>query len=171
MNLSKYDYTERKARETEEAAKTSRTDKPEAAPSAPAAEGPTLFGRRFSEKEQKSLFLYLIIGIVLAELAVTVGAIVISITLIFAVLSTLRYFRDEYEAHVVDKRCPAGVCKSLLKYTIDPEKCIGCTACARQCPVGAIAGEVKKAHVIDQDKCIKCGACEAKCRFKAISRG
>ena len=87
------------------------------------------------------------------------------------VLSTLRYFRDEYEAHVVDKRCPAGVCKSLLKYTIDPEKCIGCTACARQCPVGAIAGEVKKAHVIDQDKCIKCGACEAKCRFKAISRG
>ncbi len=80
MNLSKYDYTERKARETEEAAKTSRTDKPEAAPSAPAAEGPTLFGRRFSEKEQKSLFLYLIIGIVLAELAVTVGAIVISIT-------------------------------------------------------------------------------------------
>lgn len=81
MNLSKYEYTERKARETEEAAKARRTEKtPEAAPSAPNAEGPTLFGRRFSEKEQKSLFLYLVIGIVLAELAVTVGAIVISIT-------------------------------------------------------------------------------------------
>lgn len=87
------------------------------------------------------------------------------------VLSTMRYFRDEYEAHVVEKRCPAGVCKSLLRYSIDPAKCIGCTACARQCPVGAISGEVKKTHVIDPDKCIKCGACEAKCRFKAISRG
>ena len=86
------------------------------------------------------------------------------------VLSTLRYFRDEYEAHVKEKRCPAGVCKKLLRYEIDKEKCIGCTACARQCPVGAISGTVKTPHEIDQSKCIKCGACMEKCRFKAISK-
>lgn len=83
------------------------------------------------------------------------------------VLSTLRYFRDEYVAHVVDKKCPAGVCKALLSYKIT-DKCKGCTACARKCPVGAISGEVKHQHVIDTQKCIKCGACQATCKFGAI---
>jgi NADP-reducing hydrogenase subunit HndC len=87
------------------------------------------------------------------------------------VLSTLRYFKDEYLAHVVDKKCPAGVCKDLLQYQIVPEKCKGCTACARVCPVGAISGEVKKVHEIDQSKCIKCGACMEKCKFGAIIKG
>jgi len=86
------------------------------------------------------------------------------------VLSTMRYFRDEYEAHILDKRCPAGVCKKLLNYTIDPEKCKGCTLCARNCPASAITGEVKTAHVIDNAKCIKCGACMDSCKFKAISK-
>ncbi len=84
------------------------------------------------------------------------------------VLSTLRYFRDEYVAHIVDKRCPAGVCKSLLQYKIDADKCRGCTACARKCPVNAISGAVKQAHTIDTSKCIKCGACVATCKFDAI---
>lgn len=86
------------------------------------------------------------------------------------VLSTLRYFRDEYLAHVVDKKCPAGVCKSLLSYTIDADKCKGCTLCARTCPNGAIEGKVREPHVILQDKCIKCGACMEKCKFGAISK-
>jgi NADP-reducing hydrogenase subunit HndC len=86
------------------------------------------------------------------------------------VLSTLRYFRDEYIAHVRDKTCPAHVCKDLLRYQIDPEKCKGCTACAKVCPVGAISGEVKKPHEIDTSKCIKCGACMDTCKFGAISR-
>ena len=86
------------------------------------------------------------------------------------VLSTLRYFRDEYVAHVVDKKCPAGVCKSLLSYTIDPDKCKGCTLCSRVCPNGAISGAVKTPHAIDQTKCVKCGACMEKCKFGAISK-
>lgn len=84
------------------------------------------------------------------------------------VLSTLHFFRDEYIAHVKDKTCPAGVCKSLVHYEIDPAKCKGCTACARVCPVGAIDGQVRQAHVIDVSACIKCGACFEKCRFDAI---
>ncbi len=84
------------------------------------------------------------------------------------VLSTLRYFRDEYEAHIYEKRCPAGVCKALLSYAIDPEKCRGCSLCARNCPAGAISGQVRSPFVIDNNKCIKCGACEASCKFGAI---
>ena len=86
------------------------------------------------------------------------------------VLSTIRQFRSEYEAHIYEKRCPAGVSKKLLSYTIDPGKCVGCTLCARNCPVSAISGKVKEKHVIDQRKCIKCGACMEKCKFGAISR-
>ena len=84
------------------------------------------------------------------------------------VLSTLKYFRDEYITHIKDKKCPAGVCKALKTYTIDADKCKGCTKCARNCPVGAIEGKVKEAHKIDQSKCIKCGACASNCPFKAI---
>lgn len=84
------------------------------------------------------------------------------------VLSTLRYFRDEYLAHVRDKCCPTGQCKALAKPEIMPDKCKGCTACARKCPVGAISGEVRMPHKIDQSKCIKCGACVATCKFGAI---
>ena len=87
------------------------------------------------------------------------------------VLTTLKYFRHEYEAHINEKRCPAGACQSLLRYTIDPEKCIGCTKCARNCPVSCISGKVKEPHVIDQEKCIKCGACMANCPVGAISKG
>jgi NADP-reducing hydrogenase subunit HndC len=84
------------------------------------------------------------------------------------VLSTLKYFRDEYEAHVKEKHCPAGVCKELLQYRILPDLCVGCTLCAKNCPVSAIKGEGKKPHVIDHSKCIKCGVCLEKCRFKAV---
>ena len=84
------------------------------------------------------------------------------------VLSTLKYFREEYEAHVVEKRCPAGVCKKLLSYEIIADKCRGCTACARKCPVGAISGSVKQPHVIDKSKCVKCGVCMETCKFGAI---
>ena len=85
------------------------------------------------------------------------------------VLSTIRYFRDEYEAHIKEKRCPAHHCRNLLQYVIT-DKCRGCTACARVCPAGAITGTVKQQHVIDPMKCLKCGACMEKCRFGAISR-
>ncbi len=84
------------------------------------------------------------------------------------VLSTMKYFWEEYEAHVKEKRCPAGVCQKLLRYVILPDKCVGCTACARVCPVNCISGKVKTVHEIDQSQCIKCGACMAKCKFKAI---
>ena len=86
------------------------------------------------------------------------------------VLSTLRYFRDEYEAHVVEKRCPAGVCRDLLSFTINADKCKGCTLCARNCPAGAISGTVKNPHVIDASKCVKCGVCLQNCKFGAIEK-
>jgi len=84
------------------------------------------------------------------------------------VLSTIRYFRDEYEAHVIEKRCPAGVCKALITFTIDAEKCTGCGVCAKECPQGALSGEKKKPHIIDQEKCIKCGLCRDSCKFDAV---
>ena len=87
------------------------------------------------------------------------------------VLSTLKEFRHEYESHVVDKKCPAGKCTALIKYTIREDKCIGCTACARVCPVKCISGSPKKVHFIDQNICIKCGNCFAACRFDAVNKG
>ncbi|MCD6286122.1 MAG: SLBB domain-containing protein, partial [Anaerolineae bacterium] len=84
------------------------------------------------------------------------------------VLSTLRHFEDEYRAHIVEHRCPAGQCRELLTYTIDPDKCVGCTMCARSCPVNAIAGERRQVHVIDQAVCIKCGTCYTVCKFDAV---
>ena len=86
------------------------------------------------------------------------------------VLSTLDNFGDEYLAHVRDHRCPAGKCKDLVQYVIDPEKCKGCTLCAKVCPAGAVTGKLKEAHVIDQEKCVKCGACFSACKFGAISK-
>jgi NADP-reducing hydrogenase subunit HndC len=84
------------------------------------------------------------------------------------VLSTIRYFRDEYEAHIKEKKCPAGVCQALLRFYIDPDKCKGCGICAKNCPVNAISGKPRQPYVIDQDKCIKCGTCIEKCPFGAI---
>lgn len=86
------------------------------------------------------------------------------------VLTTIKYFRDEYIAHIKDKKCPAGVCTTLIKFEIIEDKCIGCTACAKKCPVNCISGEVKKLHVIDQSKCIKCGVCYDTCKFDAIRK-
>ena len=84
------------------------------------------------------------------------------------VISTIKFFRDEYEAHILEKRCPSGVCKALLNYTIDPDKCKGCGLCAKNCPADAISGEIKKPFEIDSQKCIKCGQCIEKCKFEAI---
>lgn len=86
------------------------------------------------------------------------------------VLTTIKYFRNEYEAHINEKKCPAGECSSLIEYSIDKDKCKGCTLCARNCPANAISGEVKSAHTIDVNKCIKCGKCIATCRFGAVVR-
>ncbi|HAA47745.1 MAG TPA: NADH-quinone oxidoreductase subunit F, partial [Synergistaceae bacterium] len=85
------------------------------------------------------------------------------------VLTTLKYFRHEYEAHIIDKKCPAKVCTNLIHYKIDPSTCIGCTRCAKVCPVKAITGEVKKTHVIDDSLCVRCGQCRNVCPVKAIS--
>jgi NADH:ubiquinone oxidoreductase subunit F (NADH-binding)/Pyruvate/2-oxoacid:ferredoxin oxidoreductase delta subunit len=84
------------------------------------------------------------------------------------VLTTLRYFRDEYEAHIIDRKCPAGVCAALLSFSILADKCVGCGVCIKACPTGAITGEKKVAHKIDPTKCVKCGACVPKCKFDAI---
>jgi NADH-quinone oxidoreductase subunit F len=84
------------------------------------------------------------------------------------VLTTIKYFRNEYEAHIHDKKCPAHNCKKLLTYTVDDVKCTGCTVCAKNCPTNAITGERKKTHLINQETCIKCGVCYNKCKFEAI---
>ena len=86
------------------------------------------------------------------------------------VLTTIRYFRDEYEAHINDKKCPAGECSGLIEYSVNADKCRGCTLCAKNCPVGAISGSVKQAHIINTDKCIKCGKCYTVCRFGAVEK-
>jgi len=85
------------------------------------------------------------------------------------ILTTIRYFRDEYKAHIVDKRCPAGVCKELITYGIDPERCTGCGLCARNCPQDCITGEKKKPHTIDATACIRCGMCLDSCKFDAVT--
>jgi ferredoxin len=85
------------------------------------------------------------------------------------VLSTIKYFREEYDAHIRQKRCPAGVCRDLIRYEISAKKCTGCGVCARKCPVECISGEKKKTHKINQKKCIKCGICMESCKFNAIT--
>ena len=109
----------------------------------------------------------------LEELAATIKAgslCALGQTAANPVLSTLAHFKDEYIAHIVDKKCPAKVCKNLMRYEIDPAKCKGCSACSRNCPVGAISGVIKSPFKIDQDKCIKCGMCQSTCKFGAIDK-
>jgi len=84
------------------------------------------------------------------------------------VLSTIKYFREEYDAHILDRKCPAGVCKALITYRIDPDACTGCTLCAKKCPQECISGERKQTHIIDETKCIRCGVCKDVCNFDAV---
>jgi ferredoxin len=106
----------------------------------------------------------------LAE-AITLGSLcALGGTAANPVLSTLRYFRDEYEAHIQEKRCPAGVCKELITYSILEDLCTGCHRCFRECPQGAVSGEAKKPHQIDPGKCIKCGICYDVCKFDAVAK-
>jgi NAD-dependent dihydropyrimidine dehydrogenase PreA subunit len=86
------------------------------------------------------------------------------------VISTIKHFRHEYDAHIREKKCPAGVCAALVMYSIDPDQCVGCTACLRKCPVQCISGSPKKVHVIDQSACVKCGQCLLACKFDAVLR-
>ena len=83
-------------------------------------------------------------------------------------LSTIKYFREEYDAHILDRKCPAGVCKALITYRIDPDACTGCTLCAKKCPQECISGERKQTHIIDETKCIRCGVCKDVCNFDAV---
>ena len=85
-------------------------------------------------------------------------------------LSTLHWFRDEYETHVFDRRCPAGTCTELARFRIDAAKCVGCTVCARHCPTGAIVGQPKQLHTVVEDKCVACGSCVTVCKFAAVTK-
>jgi ferredoxin len=104
----------------------------------------------------------------LAEIVKDASLCQLGITAPNPILTTLRYFRDEYEAHIGDKKCPAHVCKPLITYTVDAKKCVGCQLCAKKCPVGAVSGKLKQAHAIDQKICIKCGICYDACKFDAL---
>ena len=105
----------------------------------------------------------------LAEIMAEASLCALGKTAANPVLSTLRYSRDEYEAHIRDRRCSARVCRALLTYSIDVEKCTGCGACARKCPVQAISGKKKELHVIDTEQCTRCGVCLSVCKFDAVT--